>query len=166
MRLPRWVPIALGLTIVSAVVLFLSEAGYLGPRPTARDVNITMEARQFAFTPATFEVHQGDHVHINVQSVDVTHGIYVDSYGVQAMAQPGQPGIVDFIADRAGTYRFRCADTCGPLHPFMIGEMTVLPASSLNPGPFMAATVLAVLVAAGAVASTWRPNPTQEAIYG
>ncbi|MHB8619765.1 MAG: cupredoxin domain-containing protein [Chloroflexota bacterium] len=163
---PRWLPVALGLIVVSAAVLLLAEAGYLAPQPTLHDVNIHLEARQFAFTPATFQVHQGDHVHLQLQSDDVTHGFYLDSYGVETMAQPGRPATVDFVADRAGTYRFRCSATCGPLHPFMIGELTVLPASSLNPGPFAAAAALAVLVAAGAVASTWKPNRAEEPIYG
>ena len=166
MRVPSWVMVGAGLIGLTTAVLFLAEAGYLGPRPTLRDVNVKVEARQFAFAPATIEVHQGDHVHVQLLSDDVTHGFYLDSFGVEAMAQPGHPGTVDFVADRAGTYRFRCSATCGPLHPFMIGELTVLPASSVNPGPFLATAMLAVLVAVGAVASVWRPNRPQEMVYG
>ncbi len=158
MRLPSWLPAAAVIVIASTAVLFLAEAGYLAPRPTLHDVNIKIEARQFAFTPAQVEVHQGDRVHLQVTSMDVAHGIYMDSFGAQAIAPPGQPATVTFVADRAGTYRFRCSTTCGPLHPFMIGQLTVLPASSANPGPFMAALVLAVLAAAWTVGSIWRTN--------
>ena len=165
MRFPQWLPAGAGIVVASVAVLFLAEAGYLAPRPTPRDVNITLDARQFAFTPAQIQVRQGDRVHLRVQAQDVTHGIYVDSYGVEAMAQPGLPASVTFIANRAGTYRFRCSTTCGPLHPFMIGQLTVLPASSANPGPFAAALALAVLAAAVAVASVWRPTRTLEVTH-
>lgn len=158
-HLPGWlVPGAL-LVVVSGAVIFGAEAGWLAPRPALH--NITIQASQFAFAPATIQVHQGERVRVQLVAKDLAHGFYLDTYGVEATAAPGAPGTVEFVADRAGNYRYRCAVTCGPLHPFMIGELEVLPASTLNPGPFLAVAMLTILVAVAAVVVTWRTTSTE-----
>jgi heme/copper-type cytochrome/quinol oxidase subunit 2 len=70
-------------------------------------------------------VNPGDTVTIELTSTDAVHGLYVDSYGVSVESDPGQTGTLTFIADRPGSYRFRCNVTCGALHPFMIGKLAV-----------------------------------------
>jgi len=55
----------------------------------------------------------------------VVHGLYVDGYDVETVAEPGQPGRIVFVADRPGTFRLRCSVTCGDLHPFMVGKLRV-----------------------------------------
>jgi heme/copper-type cytochrome/quinol oxidase subunit 2 len=57
--------------------------------------------------------------------MDVVHGLYVDGYGVSVTADPGQTASLTFIADNAGSFRFRCNVTCGALHTFMIGKLQV-----------------------------------------
>jgi nitrous-oxide reductase len=64
-------------------------------------------------------------VTLEVVSTDVVHGIYIDDYGLETSADPGQTARLSFIADRAGSFRFRCSVTCGALHPFMIGKLKV-----------------------------------------
>jgi hypothetical protein len=36
-----------------------------------------------------------------------------------------QTARLTFVADRQGSFRFRCTVTCGNLHPFMIGKLQV-----------------------------------------
>jgi plastocyanin len=93
--------------------------------PTQREFRI--EASSFAFSPAEIRVNPGDRVTIELMSMDVVHGLYLDGYGLQFAADPGQTETLTFTADRAGTYRFRCSVTCGDLHPFMIGKFHVGP---------------------------------------
>jgi heme/copper-type cytochrome/quinol oxidase subunit 2 len=53
---------------------------------------------------------------------------------------------VTFVADRPGRFRLRCSKICGPLHPFMLGDLVVEPEQA-----FWRAAALAILAAAGTV---------------
>jgi len=108
---------------------------------------IRVQARKFAFSPHRIRVRQGDRVLIELESMDVVHGLYVDGYDVQTTAEPGVPGQLAFVADRTGKFRFRCSVTCGTLHPFMIGELVVEPNF-----PFWRATALTLVAVIGTLA--------------
>jgi len=84
-----------------------------------------IDARQFAYSPAELKVNAGDKVIIQLVSTDVVHGLYVDGYDVSVEADPGQTKTLTFTATKPGSFRFRCNITCGAMHPFMIGKLTV-----------------------------------------
>jgi len=84
-----------------------------------------IEASQFAYTPSELHVNPGDTVTIQLISKDVVHGLYVDGYDISIEADPGQTTTLSFVADKPGSFRFRCNVTCGAMHPFMIGKLTV-----------------------------------------
>lgn len=84
-----------------------------------------IDARQFAYSPSELRVNTGDSVTIQLVSNDVVHGLYVDGYNVSMEADPGQTTTLTFTANKPGSFRFRCNITCGAMHPFMIGKLTV-----------------------------------------
>ena len=84
-----------------------------------------IDARQYAYSPSELKVNAGDTVTIQLVSTDVVHGLYVDDYNISVEADPGQSATLTFIADKSGSFRFRCNLTCGAMHPFMIGKLTV-----------------------------------------
>jgi heme/copper-type cytochrome/quinol oxidase subunit 2 len=84
-----------------------------------------IDARQYAYLPSELHVNRGDTVTLELVSTDVVHGLYVDGYDVAVEADPGQTATLRFIADKPGSFRFRCNITCGAMHPFMIGKLTV-----------------------------------------
>ena len=84
-----------------------------------------LDARQFAYSPSELKVNTGDTVTIQLVATDVVHGLYVDGYAVSVEADPGQTQTLTFVADKPGSFRFRCNVTCGAMHPFMIGKLTV-----------------------------------------
>jgi heme/copper-type cytochrome/quinol oxidase subunit 2 len=92
-------------------------------RPQARTFRV--DAGQFAYSPSELAVNPGDTVTIELASTDVVHGLYVDGYDISVEADPGQTATLTFVADRPGSFRFRCNVTCGAMHPFMIGKLTV-----------------------------------------
>jgi len=106
-----------------ALAILLVPVPTTGGEPTARTVRI--EAGQFAYDPGVVAVNEGDIVTLEVVAADVVHGLYLDGYDLEVTADPGQTARLTFVADRPGTFRFRCSISCGAMHPFMIGKLTV-----------------------------------------
>lgn len=132
-----WIVLVLTAVWIAFVPLPRTKAA-----PTDRFYRI--EASQYAFSPAVVTVNPGDQVTIELVSTDVVHGLYLDGYDLQMASDPGQNATLTFNADKQGTFRFRCAISCGPLHPFMIGKLRVG-----NNGLFWRSIGLAVLATAG-----------------
>jgi plastocyanin len=107
----------------------LGLAVWFLPLPTAAAVpterTIHIEASRFEYSPAVLTVNPGDRVTIELAATDVVHGLSIDGYNLTMTADPGQTARLTFVADRQGTFRFRCTVTCGNLHPFMIGKLEV-----------------------------------------
>lgn len=95
------------------------------PVSAPQERTFRIDAHQFAYSPSELKVNAGDKVNIELVSNDVVHGLYVDGYNISVEADPGQTATLSFIADKAGSFRFRCNVTCGAMHPFMIGKLTV-----------------------------------------
>lgn len=117
----RWVKwcalIVVGLAIVFVPVPHGSAA------PVERTYRI--EASRFAYAPAVLTANPGDRVTLELTATDVVHGLSLDGYNLEVSADPGQTARLTFVADRQGSFRFRCTVTCGNLHPFMIGKIEV-----------------------------------------
>lgn len=115
--------LALLLGALAVLMLLLPEPA----RGEARAWHLDLESRQFEFSPPRIEVAQGDEVIIRLSASDVVHGFYLDDYRIERRVVPGVTEEIRFTADRAGKFRFRCSVSCGPMHPFMIGELVVTP---------------------------------------
>lgn len=111
-------------------------------RPSGEAQVIEVTARKYAFTPAEIHVTKGSKVRLKVHSTDEAHGIKLNLYpeGNQDKSSPGlvlehpqengkvQKGkdqVLDFVAQRAGTYAFKCARVCGVHHGRMRGKLIV-----------------------------------------
>lgn len=113
--------------LILLVVAGLALAFAPLPVPSAapRERTFQIEARQFAYLPSVIMVNPGDEVTLELVSTDVVHGLYLDGYDLSVEADPGQTATLSFTADKPGSFRFRCNITCGAMHPFMIGRLTV-----------------------------------------
>jgi heme/copper-type cytochrome/quinol oxidase subunit 2 len=114
------------------LLLLLAMAGLamaFAPLPVPvvapREKTFRIEARQFAYSPSELQINPGDTVTIQLVSTDVVHGLHIDGYDLSMEADPGQTSTMTFTADKSGSFRFRCNVTCGAMHPFMIGKLTV-----------------------------------------
>lgn len=88
-------------------------------------VEIDMTARQWEFEPGTVTVKEGQKVKLNIKSVDVTHGFALPDFGVSQRLEPGKTEIVEFTADKKGTFTFFCSVACGSGHQSMKGTLVV-----------------------------------------
>ncbi len=141
----KWVWPALGLAALAVAWAPLPRTATPAAQRTFR-----IEARSFAYAPASLSVNPGDRVTLELVPTDYVHGLYLEGYDLDMTADPGQTARLSFVADRAGTFRFRCSVTCGALHPFMIGKLSV--------GPdllWWRAIALSVLAAVAGLFLTW-----------
>jgi heme/copper-type cytochrome/quinol oxidase subunit 2 len=125
---------------------------------------ITLDVTQYEYTPGRVRVNQGDRVVITLTASDVVHGFYLDGYGLERRVEPGVAQQIVFTADRAGKFRYRCSVSCGPLHPFMIGELVV--ASNT---PYWRASAMVLVAASGMLVYLWytgRNTAFQEVMHG
>lgn len=114
--------VAIGLSLLSCAPA--SRAGRMVDDGT-REFRIVAE--RFQFTPAQIEVERGERVRLVFTSEDTTHGVAIAGYGVREIVPPRGKGetVVEFVADRPGTFTFRCAHLCGAGHAMMRGTLEV-----------------------------------------
>jgi heme/copper-type cytochrome/quinol oxidase subunit 2 len=139
----RWLLLA----VLCGVILFAPLPAW-NAAPTDRTFRI--KASRFEYSPAVLQVNPGDRVTIELEAIDVVHGLAIDGSNQSVSADPGQIARLSFVAGRQGSFRFRCTVTCGSLHPFMIGKLQVGQNTLL-----IRAGLLAVLAVAAAGCNRW-----------
>lgn len=74
-------------------------------------------------------VRQGDRVVFRLISADVHHGFALPVFGItDAVIKPGDVTTLEFVAGKAGSFKFYCTIRCGPMHEKLEALLTVLPA--------------------------------------
>lgn len=123
------------LIVTMIIVIMGSVSGIvLANNIPTTERHIIVKARQFGYEPSSIKVNKGDKITIDLITEDVTHGFYLDGYGIDLTVRPaGDAATTTFIANKAGRFGFRCSQTCGVFHPFMTGEFIVEP-NYLFPG--------------------------------
>ncbi len=140
-----------GLLLLAVLIILLVPIPAFGEPQTH---HLSVDAAEFAYSPARVEVRRGDVVHLTLTASDVVHGFYLDGYDIEERVEPGTSTTFSFTADRTGKFRYRCSVACGPLHPFMIGELVVEPNEPLWRG-----SAIAVLAVGAAIAGARRRRP-------
>jgi heme/copper-type cytochrome/quinol oxidase subunit 2 len=106
----------------AAVAARASQAN--GGDQSVRTIDVV--ASRFKFEPAVISVARGDRVRLRLRSADRDHQFAIKSFRVSALIpKTGEPVTVDFVADRAGTFEFTCAEYCGTGHSGMKGRLVV-----------------------------------------
>lgn len=84
-----------------------------------------MTAKKWEFTPSTITVNQGDIVKITITSTDGTHGFSLRDFDINERLEHNIPVTIEFVADKSGTFPFRCNIPCGSGHSSMDGTLVV-----------------------------------------
>jgi cytochrome c oxidase subunit II len=113
-----------------AVILAVFLAGGLILPLAAQDApgeyhEIKMTAKKYEFNPNVITVKKGEKVRLIVTAIDRDHGLEIEGYGINQRLKKGQPAMIDFTADKAGEFVFKCSVPCGLGHGRMKGKLIV-----------------------------------------
>jgi heme/copper-type cytochrome/quinol oxidase subunit 2 len=104
---------------------------------TSKLKEIFMKVESWKFTPNILDVNKGDVVrlHLSTAQDEVElyngHGFGIEGYNVNAFLLKGTEQVVQFVADKPGTFKFRCTSFCSSPeaalenHFNMIGKLVV-----------------------------------------
>jgi len=116
----------IGLTILSAasaptVAQVAKDAGT--GMQGAHEIQVTL--RKYEFSPGSLRVRKGEQVKLVMTAVDHDHGFKIDDFNINQTIPKGTTVVVEFTADKAGTFQFRCSNVCGLGHRNMKGTLVV-----------------------------------------
>ena len=82
--------------------------------------------------PPQMHVPIGETVELQMHATDVIHSFYVPAFLYQRDITPRKDQVIQFLADREGTYRGQCTQFCGLLHQQMEFEVVVESRDAFN----------------------------------
>ena len=116
----------------SMFAFFVFSAAAFLAAPAARSAaqapqvhEIQMTAKKYEFSPNPIRVKKGERVRLVITATDRDHGIKIEEFGVEQRLKKGVPTTVEFTADKAGTFTFKCSVHCGIGHGHMKGTLIV-----------------------------------------
>jgi cytochrome c oxidase subunit II len=115
----------IGLTILSAASArtVAQVAKDAGAEQRVHEIQVTL--RKYEFSPGSLRVRKGERVKLVMAAVDHDHGLQLDDFNVNQKVLKGATVVVEFTADKAGTFQFRCSSVCGLGHRNMKGTLVV-----------------------------------------
>ena len=124
----RKLSVAFGILLVAAWAIEAgAEEPSTGGSGETREIQVT--AKKYEFNPRVIDVKQGEHIKLIVTATDHDHGFECGEFHINQLLKKGQPATIEFTADKAGTFPFRCSHFCGMGHLKMKGQIIVAAAS-------------------------------------
>lgn len=105
-----------GILVLIVTISIVSGSIYYKQKSTENKNNmiiIHIIARQWEFTPNEITVRKGQNVTLIITSADVTHGFTLTGYNISIIIHPGETVQISFIANKTGTFEYRCTVYCG-----------------------------------------------------
>ena len=93
------------------------------PMQGVHEIQVTL--RKYEFNPGSLHVKKGERVRLIMAAVDHDHGFKLDDFDINQKVRKGTTAIVEFTADKAGIFQFRCSNVCGLGHRNMKGTLVV-----------------------------------------
>jgi uncharacterized cupredoxin-like copper-binding protein len=96
-----------------------------GPTGSAAITTVTIEAREFGFSPTAVTIPASGATRIVVKDAGgIVHNLTIDALGIQVVVPPGDSGEVTIVDPQPGTYLFYCSIS-GHREAGMVGTLTV-----------------------------------------
>ena len=87
------------------------------------EIRVTL--RKYEFSPGSLRVRKGEQVKLVMTAADHDHGFKLDDFNINQKIPKGTTVVVEFTADKAGSFQFRCSSVCGIGHRNMKGTLVV-----------------------------------------
>ena len=116
----------MGLTLLSVASArtVAQVAEHAGPgAQSVHEIRVTL--RKYEFNPGSLHVRRGEQVKLVMVAADHDHGFKLVDYNIDRKIPKGTTVVVEFTADKAGTFQFRCSSVCGLGHRNMRGTLVV-----------------------------------------
>ena len=111
---------------LGGLAICLAGVALAAPQAAPTDYHvITMTAKDFAFDPSVITVKKGEKVRLLITATDRDHGIKIQGYDIDQVLKKGQTETIEFTANKAGTFEFKCSVYCGMGHRKMKGKLVV-----------------------------------------
>ncbi|PRC90812.1 Cytochrome C oxidase subunit II, periplasmic domain [Solimicrobium silvestre] len=86
---------------------------------------IKITAKKFSYSPNQITIKEGEHVVLELTSLDFMHGFNIPDLTIRADLLPGQSTKIHLGALKEGKYEFLCDNFCGNGHEEMNGTLIV-----------------------------------------
>lgn len=135
-------------SLIPATLLLAVAALAQGAKPAQSSGDnvqiIEMTAKKYTFSPSPIHVKKGAKVQLKITALDREHGFKINLYPDRAdtkappglaftspqdcwKLEKGQVTVIEFVAQQAGSYPFKCCKFCGFGHMGMKGQLIVDP---------------------------------------
>jgi len=115
----------IGLTLLSAVSRGVAQVAKDAGTGMQGVHEIQVTLRKYEFNPGSLRVRKGERVKLVMTAADHDHGFKLDDFDINQKIPKGTTVVVEFTADKAGTFQFRCSIVCGLGHRGMKGTLVV-----------------------------------------
>lgn len=110
-------------TAASLSTLAQDRSDAVEQRAGVHEVQVT--SRKYEFSSSSLRVKKGEQVRLIIAALDHDHGFKLDEFQINQKIKKGKTATVEFTADKAGTFSFRCSNFCGLGHRGMKGTLVV-----------------------------------------
>ena len=128
LRLVGFLLLTVALPLLTST-LVAQEADTAEPAPEEEALPtkvIHLDVEEWKWTPNRIRVHQGTKVVLKIHSYDATHRFDLKAYRLKVNLPQSKTTRVEFVADKAGTFTWRCGRPCGDGCPKLRGKLTVV----------------------------------------
>jgi heme/copper-type cytochrome/quinol oxidase subunit 2 len=125
---------------VAAAIFFTQSGAVLAQEQKVQVIELT--AKKYEYAPAPVRVKAGTKVQLKITATDHDHGFKIEAVPDGAAAngaaglvftaaqdcwllKKGETTTIEFVAQTAGTYTFKCCHSCGLGHRNMKGQIVV-----------------------------------------
>ena len=107
------------ISIFLLLLMFNSITGKNIQGDNSADIEISVNAFRFGYSPNLITVKSGDLVKITINNTDTKHGIRIPDLGISGEET------IEFIAETPGEYIWYCFVPCGSGHREMQGKIII-----------------------------------------